>query len=647
MSLRALRRFAFDALRGRRVAAALPVAAALLVSHFLARQADAAARSAGAWSGLGQVGAAFVIGCLCAWGLSRRADRRLCAVQEVIEGVRSGNHQARAALDGTDGAAALARALNTMLDALVAELETMRVIVPQQLEGVCVLQQSLLDSVPLEIKLTGITVRIVQFFGVDLCRVWLIRPGDRCQSECAHAQSAGGPCEGAGKGKCLHLVASSGRTTRTDGPHSRVPLGVGEIGQIACGDDRKLIAVDAANDPRIRDREWARDLGLASFAGYQLRVPAGEPIGVLALFSNRPVQPLEEAMLDGITSAVALAVQQAAAEEALHRAHDDLEVRVQQRTAQLLEANDVLSSEIAERRKAEGARAKAQAERDAVEVQLRQAQKLEAVGQLAAGIAHEINTPTQYLADSVTFLSESFHELKPLFDKYRQVAAALGAMPGQGRLGSEISEAEEAAELAYIEENVPGAFARARDGISRIASIVSAMKDFAHPDSQMKSLADINQSLRTALTIARNEYKYVADVETELGDVPLVMCHPGAINQVFLNLLVNAARAIQEVAAPSASRGRIAVRTALDGPCVRIDIEDTGCGIRPEIRDRVFNPFFTTKTVGQGTGQGLAIARSIVVDKHCGSITFESAVGKGTTFTVRLPVREPEGAPSS
>jgi signal transduction histidine kinase len=155
--------------------------------------------------------------------------------------------------------------------------------------------------------------------------------------------------------------------------------------------------------------------------------------------------------------------------------------------------------------------------------------------------------------------------------------------------------------------------------------------------------ADLNRALRNTLTIAHSEYKAVADVETELGELPQVVCHLADVNQVFLNLLVNSAHAIAEVVGNSGARGRIRIRTARDGDGVRIEIEDSGSGIPEEIRDRIFDPFFTTKGVGQGSGQGLAIARSIVVEKHGGALTFESTVGKGTTFRILLPV---DGAPA-
>jgi signal transduction histidine kinase len=203
---------------------------------------------------------------------------------------------------------------------------------------------------------------------------------------------------------------------------------------------------------------------------------------------------------------------------------------------------------------------------------------------------------------------------------------------------AEIRNTEEEIDLAYLDENLPGSFDSCQDGVSRISTIVRAMKEFAHPDQREKAPADLSKALQTTLNIARNEYKYVANVTTELGDLPPVLCHVGDLNQVFLNLIVNAAHAIGDVVGQGGSKGTIRITTVREGDLVRIDIADTGSGIPEAIRHRIFDPFFTTKEVGKGSGQGLAIARSIVVTKHRGSLTFESAVGKGTTFTIRLPI---------
>jgi PAS domain S-box-containing protein len=274
----------------------------------------------------------------------------------------------------------------------------------------------------------------------------------------------------------------------------------------------------------------------------------------------------------------------------------------------------------------------------ALEVELSHARKLEAVGQLASGIAHEINTPAQYVGDGLQFLREAFEGYQRLVSQYQGAVVALERAGGHETLVNEIHAAEQDIDLAYLAANAPASFESCLDGMSRISTIVHAMKEFAHPDRKEKTPADLNHALQTTLAIARNEYKYVADVTTDFGDLPAVLCHPGDLNQVFLNLLVNAAHAIGDVVGKSGCKGTIRIRTSREADLARIDIGDTGSGIPEKIRQRVFDPFFTTKEVGKGTGQGLAIARSIVVTKHGGSLTFESEVGKGTTFTIRLPI---------
>jgi PAS domain S-box-containing protein len=288
-------------------------------------------------------------------------------------------------------------------------------------------------------------------------------------------------------------------------------------------------------------------------------------------------------------------------------------------------------------------------ERRQMEIQLRNAQKLEAVGQLAAGIAHEINTPIQYIGDNVQFLEDVFKTIQSMIGNYQSAIKQLAEMPQGGKIAAEIKAMEERADIDYIQKNTAPAFQGALDGISKVTTIVRAMKEFAHPDGQEKVFVDINRALEATLTIARNEYKYVAEVETDLREIPEVLCHASEINQAFLNIIINASHAIGEVVEKTGGKGLIKVSTEKDGPYVRIEITDTGAGIPEEIRERVYDPFFTTKAVGKGTGQGLAIARSIVVDKHHGRLTFTSEVGKGTFFFIMLPINyqtppEPEKA---
>jgi PAS domain S-box-containing protein len=277
-------------------------------------------------------------------------------------------------------------------------------------------------------------------------------------------------------------------------------------------------------------------------------------------------------------------------------------------------------------------------ERRKLEMALRQAQKLESVGRLAAGIAHEINTPVQFVGDSIHFVRDTMTDLLPLIEKYRTLRLSVLEGAPSLAVAQESTQAEIDADLDYVLKNVPESIDRAIDGLNRVTVIVHAMKEFAHPDQKEMSQCDLNRCIQSTLTVARNEYKYVADVETDFGEIPPVTCSVGEINQAILNVVVNAAHAIGDVVKGTDKKGRIAIRTRRSGDTVVISIGDNGGGIPEAIRERIFDPFFTTKEVGKGTGQGLPIARSVVVEKHGGKFTFETEVGKGTTFFIRLPI---------
>lgn len=284
-------------------------------------------------------------------------------------------------------------------------------------------------------------------------------------------------------------------------------------------------------------------------------------------------------------------------------------------------------------------------ERRSAELVVEQSQRLESVGQLAAGIAHEINTPIQYVGDNLRFLRDAFQEEQSVLRQYerlRREAEEGGACGGALR---GLNEALRAADMGYLRGEIPNALAQSLEGVERVATIVSAMKEFAHPGRNEESAADLNKALLNTLIVARNELKYVADVETGFGELPPVTCCLSEVNQVFLNLLINAAHAIAEVIQDKGVRGKITVRTWQEGENARIAISDTGCGIAPGIASKVFDPFFTTKPIGKGTGQGLAIARSIVVEKHGGSLTFVPNGAQGTTFLIALPIHRAAAVP--
>lgn len=282
-------------------------------------------------------------------------------------------------------------------------------------------------------------------------------------------------------------------------------------------------------------------------------------------------------------------------------------------------------------------------ERRLLEVQLAQAQKLESIGQLAAGIAHEINTPIQFVSDNTRFLEEAFGDILDLLGRFEEGVEALATGGEPQAITEALKTAAAAADLEYLKGEVPAAIEQSLEGLNRVAKIVRAMKDFSHPGTEDKVAVDLNRALEGTITVSRNEWKYVAEIITDLDPaLPLVHCLPQELNQVFLNIIVNAAQAIREmVDGNPQDKKSITVSTRLDDDWAEIRISDTGPGIPEGIRHKIFDPFFTTKEVGKGTGQGLAISHTVIRDKHKGTLTFETAEDVGTSFIIRLPLENP------
>jgi signal transduction histidine kinase len=345
----------------------------------------------------------------------------------------------------------------------------------------------------------------------------------------------------------------------------------------------------------------------------ELRQRFGDTDAILAI--KKPFSPLELAQ-----ATQALTTKWRLQREA--RAHlDELEAAVLARTAQLEAANARLADELAWR--------------DRVETEMRVSQRLEAVGQLAAGIAHEINNPLQYVGDHLEFVHDSTADLLALIARIEASVGAPGAH-GDSRLARDARNVLDAIDLVYLQRELPGALDAIQGGIQRISSIVRAMKELSHPGTGDARVADINRAIESALEISANSYRSVADLDKQLAPLPPVTCFVAELGQVFLNLIVNAAHAME-----GQPRGTLRVTSEVDGGHIVISIADTGGGIPLEIQQRIFDPFFTTKEVGRGTGQGLSIARAIIVDRHHGSLSFDSIAESGTTFVIRIPIEGP------
>jgi PAS domain S-box-containing protein len=338
-------------------------------------------------------------------------------------------------------------------------------------------------------------------------------------------------------------------------------------------------------------------------------------------FSARP-QYMDEQIVGRVFSVQDI-TQRTHDAEALRASRDELERRVRERTADLEQLNLTLNGE--KERLARLVR-----ELEAAQAQLMQSERMASIGQLAAGVAHEINNPVGFVYSNLGTLKTYVHSLLQLLTAYEQVAPQL---PDGDR--QTVERACKEADLAYLREDVGSLLTESLEGLQRVTRIVQDLKNFSHPTESENQLADLEQGLESTLRVVWNELKYKTQVVREFAGLPKIMCRPFQLNQVFMNLLVNASQAIE-------TQGTIWVRTGFDTQWLWVEVQDTGKGIPEEHLARIFDPFFTTKPVGKGTGLGLSLAYGIV-QKHGGRIDVSSAVGQGSTFRVWIPREPPEG----
>lgn len=281
-------------------------------------------------------------------------------------------------------------------------------------------------------------------------------------------------------------------------------------------------------------------------------------------------------------------------------------------------------------------------QRKQMEIQLGHAQKMESIGQLAAGIFHEMNTPLQFIGNNTSFLRESFGYLIDILNDYSQLEGQLKYETSSMEMVKKINAKIIEKDLDFLIDEIPEAIDQSLEGIGRVNKIVQAMKEFSHPGMDERKPNDLNKAIETTLNISQGEWKYVANIETSLDqELPLVPCCINDFNQSVLNIIINASQAIKDSLENERNqKGTINIATRQKGKWAEIVIKDSGPGIPEEIRSKIFEPFFTTKEIGEGTGQGLALAYTMMVKKHNGKIFMDTELGKGTTFTIRLPLQQ-------
>lgn len=451
---------------------------------------------------------------------------------------------------------------------------------------------TLLHNAPLQVMLQHCTEIVVEYLDAAFARIWTTNAA----------------------GNLLELQASAGLYTHLNGAHQSVAVGQFKIGLIA-EECRPHLTNDVLTDPRVGDKAWAAREGLVSFAGYPLFVANSQVLGVIALFARQPLPITVLEALKIVSHEISLGLWR-------------------RRTEMALQASE------AQLRKNSQALAQALREVSHAQLQLIQSEKMSALGNLVAGVAHEINNPVGCIVGNVNAMQDSIDDLFQVVDLYSKNFPQPGA---------EIEAELEAIDLEYLREDLPKLIKAMKDGGDRIKAISKSLRSFARADSDQKQTFNLHEGIDGTLLILRHrlkadEHRLAIEVMTEYGNIPEVNCFPGQLNQVFMNILANAIDAIdeahqqRELAEIKDNFNFIKIQTATAGDRVIITIADSGTGIPEEVKARIFNYLFTTKEIGKGTGLGLAIVQQIVVEKHGGAIEVRSEVGKGTEFMIYLPI---------
>lgn len=555
-------------------------------------------------------------------------------------------------------------------------------------EGINMLQRALLAPAAIEQKLRSITDSIVRIFDADFCRIWLIRSGDLCGQGCIHAEVKEGPHICRFRDRCLHLMASSGRYTHTNGKvHCRVPFGCYKIGRLASEEEHKFITNDVQNDSRVHNREWARDLGLVSFAGYQLRVPDGQTIGILALFAKHPILADEDAMLDGLSSTTAILIQQAAAEEALKKSEERFSQIAESTEEWIWEVNAdglyTYASPVVEKTLGYAPEEVVGKKYfyDFFVPNMREQMKKEAFEAFAAKSAFKkyVN-PNVHKNGSIIILETSG---VPILDSSGGLLGYRGVdidITEQRKLEEQLRHSQKmeavgtlAGGIAHDFNNILnviigyGTMALSRLGgdplsreqinevlaaADRAAALTKRLLAFSRRQAVDMKPVNVNETIIGMEKMLSRIIGEDIAITIELAERKMiVMADSGHMEQVLMNLISNARDAMPK-------GGRLTISTGIKevdddfvaaygygktGTYALISVTDTGCGIDAETEKKIFEPFFTTKEIGKGTGLGLAIAYGII-KQHDGYIQVYSEVGKGATFKILLPVVEEETA---